>query len=74
MKFETKKQLLHDNDTYKNLMEQENRICNNQAHIISMKQFIEHKQAETNYFAQIEQVNALTASINEIVIQQAQLD
>jgi len=41
MKFETKKQVLNDNDTYKNLLDQENKICNNQSHILSMKQFIE---------------------------------
>jgi len=48
MKFETKKQFLNDNVTYKSMMELENKICNNQAHILSMKQFIEYKQAETN--------------------------
>lgn len=48
MKFETKKQVLNDNNTYKNLMEGENKICANQAHILSMKQYIEYKQAETN--------------------------
>lgn len=74
MKFETKKQLLYDNETFKNMIEQENKICNNQANILSMKQYIEHKQAETNYYDQIERVNQLTAAINEIVIQQSQLD
>lgn len=48
MKFETKKQVLHDNNTYKSLMEQENKICSNQSHILSMKQYIDYKQAETN--------------------------
>lgn len=74
MKFETKKQVLHDNDTWKSLLEQENKICNNQAHILSMQQYIAYKQAETNYEEQINAVNALVGQINDIVIQQSQLD
>ena len=31
MKFETKKQLLYDNDTFKNLTDYESKICNSQA-------------------------------------------
>eukprot|EP00801_Mesodinium_rubrum_P001856 Mrub_01856.p1 GENE.Mrub_01856~~Mrub_01856.p1 ORF type:complete len:612 (+),score=204.57 Mrub_01856:2-1837(+) len=74
MKFETKKQLLYDNDTFKNLTDYENKICTSQANILSIQQYIEHKQAETNYYDQIDKVNALTAQINEIVIQQTNYD
>jgi len=38
MKFETKKQLLYDNDTFKNLNDYESKICNSQANILSIQQ------------------------------------
>lgn len=38
MKFETKKQLLQDNDTFKNLTDYENKICTSQANILSIQQ------------------------------------
>lgn len=38
MKFETKKQYLYDNDTFKNITEMENKICSSQANILSIQQ------------------------------------
>jgi len=38
MKFETKKQILNDNEVYKNLMEYEGKLCANQSNILGMKQ------------------------------------
>lgn len=38
MKFETKKQYLQDNDTFKNLTESENKLCTSMANILSIQQ------------------------------------
>jgi len=74
MKFETKKQILNDNEVYKSLMEYEGKLCANQSNIIGMKQYIEYKQKETDYKEQLEIVNQLTNNINEMLLRKVQLE
>jgi hypothetical protein len=68
MKVDAKKMMLQENETYKNLTEQERKVAEFEASVFSTKSFIEGKKNETNYAKSLEDCMNIVNGINDEII------